>query len=156
MATPLLGMDFPTKFGLPTIPAKQQVLYKASSRIFSKTSTTSFITPWSTETATSSLPFLSPLVSKKDGSWGGAPAATITVCVYAITVPDSMWLWGGGEVGGGVLNCVVDHIMQDFYTLFLTRFRTYKIDSPPQTKMTSKDDFWGLVSLKFLRPWFPN
>jgi hypothetical protein len=39
------------------------------------------------------------------------------------------------------------------YTLFLTRFRTYKIASPPLTKMTSKDDIKGLVSLKFLRPW---
>jgi hypothetical protein len=39
------------------------------------------------------------------------------------------------------------------YTLFLTRFRTYKIASPPQTKMTSEDDIKGLVSLKFLRPW---
>ncbi len=43
-------------------------------------------------------------------------------------------------VGGGVLSCVVDHIQKEFYTLFLTRFRTYKIDSPPVTKMTSKDD----------------
>jgi hypothetical protein len=39
--------------------------------------------------------------------------------------------WGGGE---GVLNCVVDHIQQEFNTLFLTRFRTYKIATPPQTK----------------------
>ncbi len=62
---------------------------------------------------------------------------------------DSVWLW----VGGGGLNCVVDYILQEFYTLFLTRLRTYKIASPPQTKMTSKDDIWGLVSLKFLRPW---
>jgi hypothetical protein len=37
--------------------------------------------------------------------------------------------------------------MQEFNTLFLTRFRTYKIASPPQTKMTSKHD------IKFLRPW---
>jgi hypothetical protein len=29
---------------------------------------------------------------------------------------------------------------------------TYKIASPPQTKMTNKDDIKGLVSLKFLRP----
>jgi hypothetical protein len=35
--------------------------------------------------------------------------------------------------GGGVLKCIVDHILQVFYTLFLTRFRTYKIASPPQT-----------------------
>jgi hypothetical protein len=52
-----------------------------------------------------------------------------------------------------VLKCTVDHILQEFYTLFLTRFRTYKIASPSQTKMTSKDDTEGLVSLKFLPPW---
>ncbi len=51
-----------------------------------------------------------------------------------------------------MLNCVVDHILQEFYTLFLSRFRTYKIASIPQTKMTNKDDIYGLVSLKFLRP----
>jgi len=50
------------------------------------------------------------------------------------------------------LNCAVDHSsvyvsLQKFYTLFLTRFRIYKIASPPQTKMTSKDDISGLVSL---------
>jgi hypothetical protein len=45
--------------------------------------------------------------------------------------------------GGGVLECPVDHILQEFYTVFLTRFRTYKIASPPQTKMTSKDDSKG-------------
>jgi hypothetical protein len=49
------------------------------------------------------------------------------------------------------LNCSVDHILQEFYTLFLTRFRTYIIASPPQTKITSKHDIKGLVSLKFLR-----
>ncbi len=54
--------------------------------------------------------------------------------------------------GGGVLNCVVDQILQEFYTLFLARFRTYKIASPPQTKMPFKEDIKGLVSLKFLRP----
>jgi hypothetical protein len=45
------------------------------------------------------------------------------------------------------LKCTVDHILQEFYTLSLTRFRTYKIAVPPQTKMTSKDDIKGLVSL---------
>jgi hypothetical protein len=45
--------------------------------------------------------------------------------------------WGGG---GGVLSCVVGHILQEFINLFLTRFRTNKIATPPQTKMTSKDD----------------
>jgi hypothetical protein len=53
--------------------------------------------------------------------------------------------------GEGGVEMYVDHILQEFYTLFLTRFRTYKIASPPQTKMTSKDDIKGLVSLKFLR-----
>jgi hypothetical protein len=53
---------------------------------------------------------------------------------------------------GGLLKCTVDHILQELYTLFLTRFRTYKIASPSLTKMTSKGDIKGLVSLKFLRP----
>ncbi len=39
----------------------------------------------------------------------------------------------GGE-SGGVLNCAVDYKLQVFHTLFLTRFRTYKIAPPPQTK----------------------
>ncbi len=34
----------------------------------------------------------------------------------------------------GVLNCVGDHILQEFNTLFLTVFKTYKIATPPQTK----------------------
>jgi hypothetical protein len=37
-----------------------------------------------------------------------------------------------------VLKCTEDHILQEFYTLFLTRFRTYKITSPPQTKLPVK------------------
>ncbi len=49
--------------------------------------------------------------------------------------------------GWGMLKCTVDHILQEFYTQFLTRFRTYRIASPPQTKITSKDDIKGLVSL---------
>ncbi len=48
---------------------------------------------------------------------------------------DSVWLWRGR-----VLNCAVDHILHEFYTLFKAIFRTYKIASPPQSKMTSKDD----------------
>jgi hypothetical protein len=49
---------------------------------------------------------------------------------------------GGGGGGGGrrVMSCVIDHTQQEFNTLFLTRFRTYKIATPPQTKMTNKDD----------------
>ncbi len=38
-----------------------------------------------------------------------------------------------GRGGGGrVLSCVVDHILQEFNTLFLTRFRNFKIATPPQ------------------------
>ncbi len=51
-----------------------------------------------------------------------------------------------------MLKCNVDHILQEFYSLFLTSFRTYNIASPPLTKMTSKDDIKELVSLKFFRP----
>ncbi len=60
--------------------------------------------------------------------------------------------WGGGgwwiEVYCRPYSAGVLH----WFTL--TRFRTYKIASPPQTKMISKDDITGLVSIKFLRPWF--
>jgi hypothetical protein len=49
--------------------------------------------------------------------------------------------------GGGVVSYVEDHILQEFNTLFLTRFRTYKIAAPPQNKNISKDDIYGLVSL---------
>jgi hypothetical protein len=73
-----------------------------------------------------------------------SPPYKIKCTVYT----DSVWLWGEGEV----LSCLVNHILQEFYTLFLTRFRTYKIASPLQTKMTSKDEILGLVSLKFRRP----
>ncbi len=52
-----------------------------------------------------------------------------------------------------MLNYAVDHILQEFYILILTRFRTYKTATPPQTKMTSKDDIKGFVSVKFLRLW---
>jgi hypothetical protein len=39
------------------------------------------------------------------------------------------------------LSCVVDHILQEFNTLFLTRFRTYKIATPPQKKRSVKTTF---------------
>ncbi len=44
-----------------------------------------------------------------------------TVCT------DSVWL--GGMGGGGVLSRVEDHILREFYTMYLTKFRTYKICS---------------------------
>jgi hypothetical protein len=40
----------------------------------------------------------------------------------------------GGGRDEGVLKCTVDHILQEFYILFLTRFRTYKIASLPEKK----------------------
>jgi hypothetical protein len=45
----------------------------------------------------------------------------------------SVWL-GGGKGGGGVLSPVGDHILREFRTLYLTRFRNYKIATPRQTK----------------------
>jgi hypothetical protein len=35
----------------------------------------------------------------------------------------------------GVLSCVGDHILQEFNTLYLTRFRTYKIPYHPKQKL---------------------
>jgi hypothetical protein len=46
-----------------------------------------------------------------------------------------------GEGWGGGLSCVVDHILQEFYTLFLTSFRTYEIASPPKQKWPVKTTF---------------
>ncbi len=43
---------------------------------------------------------------------------------------DSVWL-GWGKRG---VELYLDHILQEFYILFLTRFRTYKIVSPPPNK----------------------
>ncbi len=40
---------------------------------------------------------------------------------------------GRGWGGGGLLSYVGDHILQEFNTLYLTRYRTYKIALPPQT-----------------------
>ncbi len=73
--------------------------------------------------------------------WPSPPSPLLPKLNVRTVYTDSVWLWGGG----GVLNCTVDHILQEFYTLFLTRFRTYKTASPPQTKMSSKDDIKGLV-----------
>jgi hypothetical protein len=62
--------------------------------------------------------------------------------------------WEGLE--GGLLSCVGGHILQEINTLFLTRYRPYKIATPIEglmpaelakqnsyttlTKITSKDD----------------
>ncbi len=54
---------------------------------------------------------------------------------YCTVYTDSEWLWGEG----GVMSCVVDHIRLNI--LFLTRFRTYKIATPPQTQTLVKTTF---------------
>ncbi len=51
------------------------------------------------------------------------------------------------------MNCAVDHILQEFYTLFLTEIQNLPNCFTTPNKMTSEDDIKGLVSLKFLRPW---
>jgi hypothetical protein len=57
----------------------------------------------------------------------------------------------------GVLNCAVDHILHEFLHSVSDQIQnlTYKIASQPQTKIISKDEVKGLLSLKFLRPWIP-
>jgi hypothetical protein len=57
VATPIIGMDFLAKFELSIIPAKQQVLH------FTKASTSSFVSPWSPETA-AAVSALPPQVQK--------------------------------------------------------------------------------------------
>jgi hypothetical protein len=56
VATPIIYMDFLTKFELSIIPAKRQVLHAASGRTLSQASTSSFDSPWSPETAVAALP----------------------------------------------------------------------------------------------------
>ncbi len=63
VATPIIGMDFLAKFELSIIPAKQQVLHAASGRTLTKASTSSFVSPWSPETA-AALAALPPQVQK--------------------------------------------------------------------------------------------
>jgi hypothetical protein len=68
---------------------------------------------------------------------------------------DSVWLWGVGVGGGGVELCCIDHILQEFNTLFLTRFRAYKIATPPQTKTPVKTTFrdWCLFTVPSSMGW---
>ena len=47
-------------------------------------------------------------------------------------------LGGGGRGGWGMLKCTVDHILQEFYTLYLTRFKTFKIAHRPKQKSPVK------------------
>jgi hypothetical protein len=63
VATPIIGMDFLAKFELSIIPAKQQVLHAASGCTLTKASTSSFVSPWSPETA-AGVAALPPQVQK--------------------------------------------------------------------------------------------
>jgi hypothetical protein len=63
VATPIIGMDFLTKFELSIIPAKRQVLHAASGRTLTQASTSSFGSPWSPETA-AAVATLLPQVQK--------------------------------------------------------------------------------------------
>jgi hypothetical protein len=63
VATPIIGMDFLTKFELSIIPAKRQVLHAASGCTLTQASTSSFVSPWSPETA-AAVAALRPQVQK--------------------------------------------------------------------------------------------
>ncbi len=63
VATPIIGMDFLTKFELSITPAKRQVLHAASGRTLTQASTSSFVSPWSPETA-AAVAALPPQVQK--------------------------------------------------------------------------------------------
>jgi hypothetical protein len=56
---------------------------------------------------------------------------SIQLCALVPSVYTGGWERMGG---GGVLNHVGDHILQEFNILYLTRLRTYRIARPPQTK----------------------
>ncbi len=80
-------------------------------------------------------------------SWTVAPIYEGTILVYCcpsifsltsyppplpkLNVQFIQTMYGCEGGGGGVLNCVVYHILQEVYTLFLARFRTSKIATPP-------------------------
>jgi hypothetical protein len=51
------------------------------------------------------------------------------------------------DCGGGDVELCCRSYSAGVYTLFLSRFRTYKIATPPQTKVTSKDDIKGFLCL---------
>jgi hypothetical protein len=63
VAIPIIGMYFLANFKLSNIPAKQQVLHAAWGRTLTKASTSSFVSPWSPETA-AAVAALPPQVQK--------------------------------------------------------------------------------------------
>ncbi len=83
------------------------------------------------------LVFLTPLVNCCLSTFSlTSPTPLPSQSKRTVQDTDSVWLcWWG------VLSCVVDHILQEFNTLFLTRLRNYKIATPPQTKTQVKTIF---------------
>jgi hypothetical protein len=61
------------------------------------------------------------------------PPSPPSRCIQFIQTVCDLW-----EGGGGVLKCTVDHILQEFYTLFLTRFKTTKLLHYPKQKWPVK------------------
>ncbi len=98
--------------------------------------------PWTKE-----LYLCTGTVAPLPSLWPSPPPPNYMYSIYRQCV----WLWGEGDVelccrpySAGVVHSVSDQIQN------LPR---YKIATPPQTKMTSKDDIKGFVSLKFLPLW---
>ncbi len=60
------------------------------------------------------------------------PNSPPSLCQSTVYCIQTVCGWEG--VGGGGFSRVGYHILQEFNTLYLTRFRTYKIARPPQTK----------------------
>ncbi len=91
--------------------------------------------------------------SLRVGGWGesqfrrGAYTVVLFICTYSVVAPlPSLWpppplpppTVCDCRGGGGVVSCFVDHILQEFNTLCLTRFKTCKIVTPPQAKTPVK------------------
>jgi hypothetical protein len=79
--------------------------------------------------------------------WPPHPSPPSQCTVYT----DSVLLWG---VVGGCWNILWTIFCRSFTLCFWPDSKPTKLIHHPQTKMTSKDDIKGLVSLKFFRPWF--
>jgi hypothetical protein len=76
------------------------------------------------------LVFLSPLVLLPLYLLSNLPNLSLLPKVNVRYIQTVCGCGGGG--GWGALSCVVGHILQAFYTLFLTRFRPTKLLHHPQ------------------------
>ncbi len=66
------------------------------------------------------------------------PPSQIKRTIYT----DNVGCWGGG----GVFSCVVDHILQEFNTLFLIRFGIYKNTTQKKSPVKTTFRDWCLYS----------